>query len=342
MAEHITDLFIDQSNFNFIFHLDQYKNLINLEFTDIKFPKSFQFPQLSEGLKYLKITNCSLDYIRAKIPKTLESFICISSHLKKIPKLPEGIREVIITENDIEYIPKLPESIIELNLSMNPIKNIHSFPSNLLELTITHTKIKKFPKYPDTIIKLDISHNQMYVSKLLANLPPNLTFLDISNNNLEYIYNLPDSIECLCMDNNFIRKISRLPSKLEEFVCNNNCLYDLPYIPDSVSHLEINNNYIKNMVNFPLNLKHFHCKNNNLPEYIIIYLINNKNRLKNDGFLGANTLLNIRKSKEILKIIKAELMYKRNRICMHPNRVARLLNNGEISFDGDDDRMQYL
>ena len=164
----------------------------------------------------------------------------------------------------------------------------------------------------------------------------------MSNNNLESLCNLPETIEYLDISNNQIRKIVRLPRSLTQFICSNNHLYELPYIPDTVERLRIENNFIKNLVNFPLHLKFFHCHHNNLPEHIMKYLINNKKNLLTIGFIGANTLLNIDKSKANIELIKKELMLNRDIICMHPNRVARLLDNNEISFDGNDVRMLDL
>ena len=336
------NLLINQTNFDEIYKLYLYTNLDYLEFNDIKFSKSFKFPQLPTSLTKLKIFKCVLEYLESKLPDSLESFICISSELKKIPKLPETIKMVFVDDNKIEHIPKLADSILELDVSDNPIQKINSFPPNLLSLGISNTKIKQFPKYPETITKLNISKNKMQASKLLANLPPNLEYLDISYNNLESIGNLPDTLDALYIGNNKIRKIVKLPPKLTEFVCCNNYLYELPFIPDSVIHLEIQNNNIKNFVNFPLNLKYFHCHHNNLPQNLMKYFIENKNNILTVGFSFANTLMNIEKSKEMLLIIKKELMLKRDIICMHPNRVARLLYNNEISFDGDDERMKDL
>jgi Leucine-rich repeat (LRR) protein len=84
----------------------------------------------------------------------------------------------------------------------------------------------------------------------------NLSYLDISNNNMTVLpNNLPNSIKTLICRSNKLTSISQLPNQLEKLLCSGNLLTQLPTLPSTILELDCYDNRLTNLPTLPNGLR---------------------------------------------------------------------------------------
>lgn len=108
---------------------------------------------------------------------------------------------------------------------------------------------------PPNVTKLSCSHNQLkYLPELpsdliylkcranqitsLPRLPDGLIYLDCAKNNLTSLPSLPDGLLYLDCDSNNLSSLPKIPASLEVLICNDN-LSESPEIPNTLKYLVI-------------------------------------------------------------------------------------------------------
>lgn len=155
------------------------------------------------------------------------------------------------------------------------------FFKNLESLVISGNNIEELSKYPPKLKKLFIKSNRAVIKKLILpaslthfeifesysaitiNLPPQLKFLDISDE--VKINGFPNNLDTLYLSTD-LKTIPKLPSNLKFLDIQYINLTILQNLPNSIQTLHCN---AENIVNLPSNLKELYCKTskiNGLPK----------------------------------------------------------------------------
>jgi len=145
-----------------------------------------------------------------------------------------------------------------------------------------HDQIQeKIQEITHSNVYYDISNKELTE---MPDIPENVTHLNMSNNNIQYISNKlpPKLIELNCSNNKItlIDDLSNL-SSLQTLKIGNNNLKCLPNLPNSIKNLIINNNNINKINKFPTLLIQFDCSFNkfksfpNFPTTFSIFRCNN-------------------------------------------------------------------
>jgi hypothetical protein len=169
-------------------------------------------------------------------------FISISSisaqSLEPIPD--EALRKELERQgfivNESLYIPKTVGRL-QLELDGKGIENLDGLQhfKQVWRLTIRNNKIKN-----------------------LDHLPPNLTVLDCSYNEIEIFTNIPLRLDWLSIDNNKLVQLGPLPSSLTGISFANNNLQYLPTFPSNLKYINYSNNPI-DVNSLPDNYKKISC-----------------------------------------------------------------------------------
>ena len=128
-------------------------------------------------------------------------------------------------------------------------------------IDLKNKNLYELPDLPSHITKLNISGN--FLTKL-HNLPPNLKFLDASNNRIKEI-TLPEDISVVNLAYNELKEID-IPSKVKQINLVYNQFEDMPTLPSNIWYLDISYNKIKTIKDLPINMKGIAFTNNNVKE----------------------------------------------------------------------------
>jgi len=144
--------------------------------------------------------------------------------------------------------------------------------NEILHLNICFNRLTSIPNTLAEFKNLKILRSSSNMLYSIDNLPPSISFLDISNNNLT---KLPDLSSC---------------SKLRTLIISNNKLTKLPKLPKSLRNLIVDNNSLDNFSSKDLNLevldlshnklRHFSDDLHKMPNLEILLLSENKYKLK--------------------------------------------------------------
>lgn len=95
-------------------------------------------------------------------------------------------------------------------------------------------------------------------------LPPHITELNVSLNQLKALPKLPDELEILNCSQNKLVSLPSLPNELKTLDCSQNKLVSLPKLPNRLEELNYSLNGIKNAPKLPDELKKLDCSRNSL------------------------------------------------------------------------------
>jgi Leucine-rich repeat (LRR) protein len=112
---------------------------------------------------------------------------------------------------------------------------------------LTRLGLTEIPELPTNIQRVLLWGNKI---KNIYTLPPSLTILDVSRNELEFIE-------------------ADLPESLTQLFVSRNKLRCLPYLPDSLEHINVSYNNINTLQNIPRKLKYLYCWDNPVPFELI-------------------------------------------------------------------------
>jgi Leucine-rich repeat (LRR) protein len=107
--------------------------------------------------------------------------------------------------------------------------------------------LTEIPELPNNLERIWIQGNKI---KHINKLPPSLTILNISDNDIEYI------------DTEF-------PETMTDLFISGNNLRCLPYLPYSLEILDVSYNHINTLPNIPRKLKWLYCWDNPVPLELI-------------------------------------------------------------------------
>lgn len=166
------------------------------------------------------------------------SGLVVSQNLQPIPdeNLRNELKKQGFVENESLYIPKT-KGRLQLEIDGKGIENLDGL------------------QYFQQVWKLTIRNNKI---KSLDYLPPNLTVLDCSNNEITAFKNIPQNLDWLSINNNKLTELGPLPASLTGLSCSNNLLYHLPNLPSNLKWINFSNNPI-NLDSLPENYKKISC-----------------------------------------------------------------------------------
>ena len=144
------------------------------------------FDYLSDDIIDIELSNLPLSRIPKGLPSNLEIFqISLFKNLTKIDfsEFPSGTRDISIEYTSIEHIEgSLPESLEILVIANANLENVTlQLPSQLQMLYLDNCNIKslELKNIPPTLTNLDLSGNNLneeQIQKIAAQLPPNCDF----------------------------------------------------------------------------------------------------------------------------------------------------------------------
>lgn len=169
-----------------------------------------------------------------------------SCDMLKIPRLCTNLYDLVLIDCDyLEYIPKLPKTLSQLILyNCDKIKKINRFPTNLKKICICDmNNLQNIVNLPEHIEYIKMSNlPKLNISLLILNLR-SIKSLCLPNCNLSYLPDkLPESLVYLNIDDNNINYLPKLRSfNFEHLSCNNNKnLSSIPKLSRKIKVLELN------------------------------------------------------------------------------------------------------
>uniref|UniRef100_A0A6C0HEE5 Leucine-rich repeat domain-containing protein n=1 Tax=viral metagenome TaxID=1070528 RepID=A0A6C0HEE5_9ZZZZ len=138
---------------------------------------------------------------------------------------PINLKELYLDNNPLQVCPdNLPNYLETLSMNYCKLKHLYDLPDSIKILYLVYNKIKKMGKLPKSLLFCNLAHNYLTSHTLFSNPLPNLTYLNLSFNNLKWLPNhLPDSLETLIVNNNYLTALPKqLPKNLTMLsVCYN-------------------------------------------------------------------------------------------------------------------------
>lgn len=230
-------------------------NLMHFEY--IRSPQSILLNKLSYGLRVLKIT-CRLNgiYNPYWLPDTLEEFY-LTGHGRCTYHLPSTLKKLSVVHcHGKVQIPHIPLSLNHLTIGGMDAKRsemLHSFAG-----IIFHPDYEDWYPLPtdyeyeyEYIYEIPESIQRLVISRCVTTdikFPPNLTYLDIDDNNLANSIILPDTIKKLKFKTNSnIRFIQKYPSFLKTFSFDGPYLPPREILPATIKKLTLGCNFIDDL-----------------------------------------------------------------------------------------------
>ncbi len=268
--------------------------------------------RLPPMLRVLACCYCELTEL-PRLPVTVTRLACIgNSGLCELPELPPGLVDLVCSECSLEELPRLPDSLTILWCDSNQLHKFpEQLPSNLRELSGDANQLEALPELPHSLTKLYCSNNLLI---RLPDLPTGLELLSCKNNSLTWLPELPYGITHLdCSFNDLIVFSSVIPETLTWLDCSDNP--DLQWLPP-VSQ----NTYCMRLTSPDLHSMYGYNPMYDVPitDHIIQYVN------KTHWTIQQNTATNR------LAVYRTELLERQVEITLNPDRIARLIQNGEL------------
>ena len=236
-----------------------------------------------------------------------------------------NLKKLDVSNNQLRAIFDLNDSIKELNCSNNELRVICKLNNNLKILNCSNNELRQLPEFNEKLKIVDCSYNELEILPTLNNKLKELychynelKYLPQFNKNLRIIY-------CFC---NNLEYLPPFNNKLKIINCKLNEILILPIITNY--NIDIFFDGITTIYYKYLIYSEFE-NNNHKRNYNIINKINNFRYTYYFGKYGRKIFYNLLKLK--IKKYKDKLLEKSAIITMRPNRINRLLENGELSLD---------
>lgn len=251
---------------------------------------------LSSNLRELDCSNCLLTCL-PELPHTLQKLDCSQNlYLAKLPLLPLGLEYLDCSKCILTELPEFPAG------------------SKLTVLKCQFNQLERMPcQLPESLMDLDCSHNKF--TCLSSPLPPNMDTLNCSANKLTWLPDLPNTLtELDCRDNKLSIFPCTIPPGLSWLDCRNNTnLTWLPQLPLGIGYIRLDT------VSIPLDESEDYAE---ITPEIIEYI-------NLEHFRVFQTWLSSR-----LAVYRAELLERQVEITLNPDRIVRLIRNGELGEIG--------
>jgi len=188
------------------------RNDIRILYTDL-FPRNVKEINLSmnhilsDGL--IDNWNNSIEILNLSDNHILDTFNVI--------RWSNNLKELYLDNNPLEIPPEsLPETLQVLSMNYCKLKKLYNLPDSIQTLNIMFNKLKQIHNLPKSLVYCNFSHNYLSSNILFSKSLPNLTYLNLSFNNLKWLpNNLPDSLETLIIQNNYLTALPKqLPKNL--------------------------------------------------------------------------------------------------------------------------------
>lgn len=164
------------------------------------------------------------------------------------------------TETDL--IDNMADQSYTLAIASKGIKSIAGIEyfKGLKYLYGYGNQITSLPELPDTITGFDFNTNKL--KSLPTQLPPKLTYLNVSHNELTSLPQLPTTLANLFCENNQLKELPSLPAQLRSLKCSHNELTELPQLPSTLNHIYCSNNFLAELPALPAMLDELEINNN--------------------------------------------------------------------------------
>jgi Leucine-rich repeat (LRR) protein len=298
-----------------------------------------QFTELQE----LDISDMNLDSLPAPLPPTLVKLNCALNKITQLPAfLPATLQILHAFNNCIDSVPATwPAALRQLDLGHNRLTSQAlektTFPPDVQILCVNHNQLTEIPRLQSLVRlqRLNVSCNALGTLALDC-LPATLEFFSCAHNQaqhftggpfpaaLKYLYAshnqltavplpLPPRLVELELQHNRLTTLgdAALPPQVKYFWCHDNLLKTLPLLSDSVQNINSQNNPLAHR---SLLLHGQPQDVQRLNEYIYMHLAQQRMHL-ND--------------------FRWYLLYHSANICMHPDRIAKLVKMKILSFTDD-------
>lgn len=176
--------------------------------------------------------------------------------VNRIPTLPSGLRELRAHDIGLTGLPSLPDSLQKLQTCHNLLDTLPALPAGLRELRVAGNRLSTL--LPETSAD--------------SSLPPRMTFLDASDNQLTTLQPLPRTLAELIVSNNALTVLPALPPTLRALIVARNRIARLPQIPPSVIEIDACHNRLTDLPHSILTSTFVFCINvehNPIPEEVI-------------------------------------------------------------------------
>ncbi len=257
-----------------------------------------KLPQIPASLEFLDCRGCTITVLpEFPVDSKLKELKCSGCELTYILSLPSLLEILICANNNITYLPApLPDTLTELNCSANSLVILPiPLPKSLVSLKCSSNRITKLPSDISSLTKLKTLH--------------------CAQNNIEVLPELPACLSVLhCRYNNLSVFPMQIPTSLTWLDCSNNTkLQWLPPLPHGLSYARLDT------VALPLDTS---AKSSEITPEIITYIN------KEHECLFRKWLV------DRLAVYRTELLERQLEIAMSPDRIARLVRNGDLGEIG--------
>jgi Leucine-rich repeat (LRR) protein len=252
--------------------------------TEIKLCKKLnKIPECSKkfvSVTKLNLPGCKITKIDALPPNLMDLYLP-HNEIKEVNQLliPQTLKYFNLSNNDIRTLDISKTQITDVNMEQCGLKyfkgcdkletlNVDYNFDIILDLELCQKLeglwiglcgLNEMPKLSDTLKNIYMANNNI---ERITWLPPNLEYLNCTNNGLTYICDLPKTLETFCASSNKLKEFKYLDGKLQYvFCCDNN-----------MENLIINNKDIVEVICYNNPFKNFQIANNkcNIGRFITI------------------------------------------------------------------------
>lgn len=269
--------------------------------------------QLPAQLTIFAACYCELTELPA-LPITLTRFACTgNTKLNKLPPvLPQGLVDLVCSECSLDELPALPDTLTTLWCNNNNIYDLgHQLPASLKDLQCEVNQLTKLPALPIGLTYLACGDNLL---TSLPDLPPRLELLSCNKNQLFWIPELPNTLTHLnCSNNKLIAFSSAMPCTLGWLDCSGNAeLKWMPPVGPNVLCMRLST----------INIQRTYGYSDRFDVVITDEIAQDINKTHWSMLRKMAT--------EALAVYKSELLERQMEITLNPDRIARLIRNGEL------------
>ena len=254
---------------------------------------------------------------------------------KYIDSLPDDIEYLHLTRRGIQNLPDMSRftKLYELDVSKNMLTTLPPLPRSIERLSCGYNRITRLSPLNGNLTFLDCSGNLLCT---LPEMPPDLFTLVCRENRLESVPAFGPSLHSIDCNKNRIRRLPDLNHCLENLSCENNCIMYLPKINNNLRSLRCNNNPFRAQHPFlevhPLIHHYYPYETPVRIRYIKVletfrrtfYAAKFRSFCKRWFYYTLRAKMSRR---------KRDLLETSSRIALSPNRIRRLLENGDITLD---------
>lgn len=265
-----------------------------------------------------------------RLPPNLINFVCINCNIYELPEIPESVTMLVCMGNkNLSKLPKLPANLIYLIFSRCNLTMLPELPDTLTEIWCDKNQISELPELlPHGLIVLKCEFNSL--TKLPETLPRDLIILMCGNNKLTYLPDLPPKLELLSCEANNLTWLPTLSSGLIKLDCKDNQLLVFSSaVPETLHWLDCSNN--TNIAWLPplsIDMYYLNLSSIQLSSWSVHDVIVTEEIMHN---INKTHLLRMQKTVDSrLAVYKQELQERQMEITMNPDRIDRLIRNGEL------------